>query len=68
MSDFADIASDREELDRTLAINAALHHAPDLPITGFCHNCDTFVPWGDRFCNAECRDDFDKRKKAERLK
>lgn len=68
MSDFADLAAEREELDRTLALRAAHNHAPDLPITGRCHNCDSIVATGHRFCDADCRNDFDARKKAERLR
>ena len=68
MSDFADIAAEREELDRTLALRAAHNHAPDLPAIGQCHNCQASVPEGARFCDCACRDDYDKRQKVERLR
>lgn len=68
MSDFADIASDREELDRTLALRAAHNHAPDLSAIGQCHNCQASVPEGVRFCDCDCRNDYDTRKRAGRFK
>ena len=58
MSDFADLASDREELDRQLALRAVALHADNLHCVGVCHNCEASVPPGHRFCDADCRDDW----------
>lgn len=66
--DFADIAAEREALDRDIALRAAHSHAPDLPATGYCHNCDASLPHGVRFCDCDCRNDYDARKRAERLR
>lgn len=68
MSDFADLASEREELDRDLALKAAHKHAPALPATGHCHNCEAMLPEGLRFCDCDCRNDYDARQRAARLK
>lgn len=66
MSDFADLASDREELDRQLALRAAALHADNLVAGGQCHNCDASIPPGHRFCDADCRDDWQRRLLAEK--
>lgn len=68
MSDFADLASEREELDRDLALKAAHNHAPALSATGYCHNCEAPLPEGLRFCDCDCRNDYDSRQRAARLK
>ena len=40
--------------------------AADLtPPVGRCHNCDASVPPGVRFCDADCRDDWQARRNAE---
>ncbi len=31
-----------------------------IPATGYCLNCDTALPDGRRWCDAECRNDFEK--------
>lgn len=63
--DFADIASEREQLDRTMALAAQIGHAPALIAVGVCYNCEASVPSGVCFCDHECRDDYEKRKAAE---
>lgn len=68
MSDFADLAAEREELDRDLALKAAHNHAPSLPYTGCCHNCGDITGGGRRFCDIDCRNDYDARLRAARLK
>ena len=66
--DIIDQAAEREEMDRALAITAAAHHEPALAAVGVCHNCEASVPAGACFCDADCRDDYERRKRAERLK
>lgn len=64
MADEADIASDREELDRSLAIMAA--RKPMMLATGECHNCGASVPSGAKFCDVDCRDDWERRNSMRR--
>jgi len=64
--DIMDRAADREQMDRDLAIAAAHHHAPDIPAIGICYNCEASLPEGVRFCDCDCRNDYEKRKDAER--
>lgn len=35
----------------------------ELPPTGSCHNCGEAVLSDSRFCDKDCRDDFEKREK-----
>ena len=58
--DFSDYATRHEELMRELALRRASNHAPDLPAVGACHWCSASVPDGARFCDRDCRDDFDR--------
>jgi hypothetical protein len=60
--DIADLASERETMDRELCLSMTT--VAWLPFLGYCHNCDAPVPDGSRFCDADCRDDFQKREKA----
>ncbi len=64
--DLSDSATQQEELMRELALRRAANHAPDLPATGECHWCDASVPDGHRFCDCDCRDDFERAHRAER--
>ena len=67
--DIADIASDRELLDTANAIKAARQAAPAGPKPcGSCHNCLEPVAEGRVFCDADCREDYEFRKKQERLR
>lgn len=63
--DEIDQASDREQLDRDLAIAAAKHSAPELPACGECYNCASRMQVGMRFCGPECRSDWEQRRNAE---
>lgn len=56
MADFADKGSASEELARSMAL---LVRAPDGPAAwGKCLYCDEPLMVGKRWCNAECRDDW----------
>ena len=57
--DFADNASQQEELMREVALRRAANHAPDLPSVGVCYWCSEEVEPPRRFCGVECRDDFE---------
>jgi hypothetical protein len=59
--DESDMATERELMDTQLAIQAALAKARPLPSTGYCYNCEASVPPGYRFCDRDCRDDWEVR-------
>jgi hypothetical protein len=69
MSDQFDQASDREQLDRDLALKVRL---PTLTPCGACHNCGEPLAHGLLFCRPEpgidgsCRDDWEQREAARR--
>lgn len=64
MPDFADLAAEREQLDTAHAIAAARTRSPAEPLPcGQCHNCLEPVPDGAAFCDADCRDDWQQRKR-----
>lgn len=67
MADEIDRASEREQLDRDLAIAAAKRSAAStlLPACGECYNCHASVPAGLRYCDKSCADDHAARKSAE---
>lgn len=57
MPDQLDQAAEITDLHRDFA----LKHLPPPPIileTGRCLHCDTPVPLGRRWCDAECRDEW----------
>lgn len=61
MPDFIDRAQDHIEREAPHIIarsrKPVLHHA-----NGKCHNCDEAIDQG-LYCNADCRDDFEKRQR-----
>ena len=58
--DVSDQATRQEELMRDIAMKRASNHPPHLPAVGACHWCSASVPAGARFCDRDCRDDFDR--------
>ena len=66
MSDIIDQANERIELDLAMALKRAAGHPPSLPYTGVCHNCGDITGGGRRFCDTDCRDDYDARAAFER--
>lgn len=63
MTDLFDQASMREEQDRELCIGMARRAAESVPATGRCHWCDASVPPGYKFCDSDCRDDWERDRK-----
>lgn len=59
--DESDMATEQEMMSTELAIRLALSKNNPLPDMGFCYNCDTKLAPGLRFCDAECRDDWELR-------
>lgn len=64
MSDEADVANEQMEL--TLA-SARSRRAPSLPAIGQCYNCEETLRFG-VFCDADCRDDYERRVKGKGIK
>ena len=64
MADEADIASERAEI-RLEAARRFRH--PSLPDVGACHSCGEMLDDGRRFCDADCRDDWEAARKMRNL-
>lgn len=64
MADEIDIAQEKNELLLSNAIAAARRAVDALPSTGLCHNCGEEVSDNRHFCDADCRDDWQKRRHA----
>lgn len=67
MADIADIAALREQEFLEDALAELLLHSPKmlLPV-GVCYNCHDHIPPGLRFCDKDCREDYDARLRAEK--
>ena len=65
MSDIIDQANDLTEQLTTayVAYQRSKNHA--LPYVGQCYNCHAATPDGHNFCDADCRDDWQKRRRAQ---
>ncbi|MCL1124131.1 hypothetical protein [Shewanella surugensis] len=64
MSDCADRAASQEQLNFNVAM-ANRVNTPPLPKIGRCHNCHE--PMDEQlFCDADCRDDYEQRKRVSR--
>lgn len=66
MTDIIDYASDREQLDRDRAIDAARSTHPVAKATGRCLWCNTELTYGKRWCDAECREDWELNQESSR--
>lgn len=67
--DDADRAQLREIQDRDAAeraCRARARHA-SLPYTGQCHNCGAITGGGRRFCDEDCRDDYEHELRMRRI-
>lgn len=61
MTTIDDQATEREELDRAIAMQ---QRKPQLDAVGYCHNCSEEC--NGCFCCPECRDDFMQRERFNR--
>lgn len=63
MTDVFDQATEREEKDRALCLQVRMPEGPKP--TGYCLNCGPDVPLeaGLRWCDTNCRDDWQLRQK-----
>ena len=59
MTDIFDRASEREQLERDLAISSARKSAPSVQATGHCLWCNAELARGKRWCDAECCEDWE---------
>ena len=65
MTDIIDIANDLVDQLTSAYIAHERQQNPLLTYTGQCYNCDAPTPAGHNFCDADCRDDWQKRQDAE---
>jgi hypothetical protein len=59
MADIIDLAQTQHEFLHDVEISARKPTEPDA--TGFCLNCGEPLPAGHRWCNVDCRDDWERR-------
>ena len=64
--DKSDAASDYEQRDRDAAL-AVRRPASGLEYTGHCHWCGDITGGGQRFCDADCRDDWQRHRARHNL-
>jgi hypothetical protein len=62
MGDIADQANDTADLFLQEALTHKKEVAPDY--TGYCHYCHDPVPGNLRWCDMDCRDDWEKHQRA----
>jgi hypothetical protein len=58
MPDLADLAQAQNERVTGMLLTRRLPEAPEA--TGFCLNCGVPLPPGVRWCDADCRDDWER--------
>ena len=63
MTDIYDQATFREEQERERSIAAARRVGKLLEANGACHWCGEALRAGKRFCDADCRDDYERQEK-----
>jgi predicted nucleic acid-binding Zn ribbon protein len=64
MTDIYDQATMREEQERERSINAVRRQNQTLVPTGACHWCGEDVDGERRFCDADCRDMWQRQESA----
>lgn len=64
-ADQLEAAQEYEQRFNEAALEAARAACPPpLAPVGACHNCDEPLEQGRAFCDADCRDDYDARKRS----
>jgi len=63
MSDEVDMAFEAEQLLIKEALANVKATEPKLPPKGCCYNCDEPLGTGERFCDVDCREDYDHRQR-----
>lgn len=59
-----DRASEAEQIDRDLCIAQARRYGGALLPVGACHYCDSLLRADKLFCDAECRDEWERERIA----
>lgn len=59
MADELDMASEREEIERSSARHTCRKPVPAITANGRCHECKSIVGHGMRWCDALCRDEWE---------
>ena len=62
--DDADKASDQEQMAIKAAIKSVRWHSKPLPALGCCYYCSEPLKGGERFCDTDCRDDYERQEKS----
>ena len=60
MADLANLATEVIEQERRHTLATFRKPVPVLPSTGYCANCGEALNAVARWCDAECRDDWEK--------
>jgi hypothetical protein len=60
--DISDQATEREEQERARSLSARKPEGPAA--TGFCHHCGAQVPFALRWCDEDCRNDWQRAQRA----
>ena len=68
MSDIFDNAQELEQYQRDLAIKEARSRNQPMKFTGRCLSCNSEIEKIGRFCDAECREQFELEQKVKRIK
>ena len=58
--------ADREDIIKEQAIAAIRRRNDSLPGIGYCYYCNAELRGGNRFCDAECRDDYETEKRLKK--
>ena len=61
-----DIDRAQDQAEKILAACIAAVPKDTMPAIGNCYNCAASVPDGHRFCDVDCRDDYDRHISARR--
>lgn len=64
--DDADRASDREDIARAAAVEAVRARIERLPSLGYCYYCGEALRPAKRFCDSDCRDDYERHEELQR--
>lgn len=65
MDNKADLIDQANEAAEIFNRSALSQRRPEGPaVTGYCFNCDAMLAPGLRWCDASCRDDWEKQRRA----
>ena len=63
MADDSDITQDRLEIEERIRKRYTQKTTQEIDASGFCLECDEELPPAKRWCNADCRDMWEVRRK-----